>query len=397
MSKKKDIENEMNEQDKLDPAATSSQETESTSSTSEADALITEQEDAVVQAETAESEADGEMSSDDLLDDVRRSIIIDSTEKEEAEQSKWWTRIGKKPRKKKAEPQPVEIIDEPIELPVTKAEIQDNEQDEYVEQLDELIDMLEDNAGADVVDEETPVTYEGEAPVKEQVQEPVDVEELKKRAFSTRAIPEEEERNLSEVRSVALDEGEEVFVEVEAKAEDPMKDRMKAIENALMPYRRYLNFVFIFVSLVMVFIVSVSLYRLYQRSLPPPPVEDVAPLLPYPVGMNLPGGLNFTLGKGKLVEGRWDPRGPEWLEGTEICRWIAIPYSRQLEAVVRTLTREDQIELIMSNNDVLEYTVSSIDQLSIEDMQTLDAGTPCMLLVLAQAGTEERWVVTAIP
>jgi len=119
--------------------------------------------------------------------------------------------------------------------------------------------------------------------------------------------------------------------------------------------------------------------------------------LPYPVAMNLPGGLNFHLGKGKLDEGRWNPRGPEWLEGTEICRWIAIPHSRQLEAVVRTLTREDQIELIMSNNDKLVYTVYSIDQLNIEEMQELDSGSPCMLLVLAQSDSDERWVVTAVP
>ena len=51
----------------------------------------------------------------------------------------------------------------------------------------------------------------------------------------------------------------------------------------------------------------------------------------------------------------------------------------------------------MSNNDVLAYTVDSIDQLSIEDMQKLGSDSPCMLMVLAQAGTDERWVVTAIP
>jgi len=113
--------------------------------------------------------------------------------------------------------------------------------------------------------------------------------------------------------------------------------------------------------------------------------------------MNLPGGLRFSLGKGKLQEGKWNPRGPEWLEGTEVCRWIAIPHSRQLEAVVRTLTREDQIELLMSNNDTLTYTVSSIDQLTLDEMQARDTGSPCMLLVLAQADSEERWVVTANP
>jgi hypothetical protein len=113
--------------------------------------------------------------------------------------------------------------------------------------------------------------------------------------------------------------------------------------------------------------------------------------------MNLPGGLAFNLGKGSLKNGRWDPRGPEWLEGTEICRWVAIPYSRQLEAVVRTLTREDQIELLMSNNDRLVYDVYSIDQMTIEDMMEASSNSACLLLVLAESDTDERWVVTALP
>ena len=186
---------------------------------------------------------------------------------------------------------------------------------------------------------------------------------------------------------------------MEAQAEDPMRDRMKAIENSLLPYRRYLNLIFIFVSVVMVVIVGASLFRLSQRLVPPKPTvtPDVA-LLPYPVEMDLPGELKFPLAKGRLDNtGRWNPSRAEWLEGTEICRWIAIPWSRQLEAVVRTLTREDQITLVMSNNDELKYTVSSIDQMSIDEMQKLDTNTPCMLLILAQSDTEQRWVVTAIP
>ena len=390
----------MNEQDELDPATASSQETESASSTDEADTSIAEEmEVEAIQSEEAAEEMEAESSPDDLLEDVRHSIIMETAEKEEQDKTKWWKRIGRgSKRRKESKSQPLEVPDEPVEIPVVETTTPVSEQVEYVEQLDELIEMLEDATPVNTGEVSAPPEDEVSAVKEEVVPAVVDFDELKKRAFHSRTTsePEEVERSLSEVRSVALDEGEDVFVEVEAKTEDPFRDRMKAIENALMPYRRYLNFIFVFVSLVMVVIVSASLYRLYLQSLPPPPVEDVS-LLPYPVGMNLPGGLKFTLGKGKLVDGRWDPRGPEWLEGTEICRWIAIPYSRQLEAVVRTLTKEDQIELVMSNNDVLAYTVDSIDQLSIEDMQKLGSDSPCMLMVLAQAGTDERWVVTAIP
>lgn len=349
--------------------------------------------DASTESSVESTEAEKDASTEDLLDEVRHSLI--EVQEAEDEKPKWWQRFGRGSRKKReAETPPPAVIDMPAESPL----VDTPKQDEYVEQLDELIDMLEDDAHEEVLEEKTPVVHLDETAFKEvqKEQEVVDLDELKKRAFRPRTTPEEEEKNLSEVRSIALDDGEEVFVEVEAKAENQLQDRAKAFENALRPYRNYLYFGFVFIGLVVIAILSTSVYRLYLQSLPPPPVEEVS-ALPYPVAMNLPGGLNFHLGKGKLDEGRWNPRGPEWLEGTEVCRWIAIPYSRQLEAVVRTLTREDQIELIMSNNDKLAYTVSSIDQLSIEEMQALDSESPCMLLVLAQSNSDERWVVTAIP
>lgn len=390
-------------QKEVDSEEPRSQEAESTSGENEPDVSgMSREDDESIQSDLPDVESEEEMSADDLLEDVRRSLITETAEQEKVEETKWWKRIGKRSRKKKEDvgaptPEPVEPVSMQDDAePVVNV---DGQEDEYVEQLDELIDMLEDDVETEpetnLLEEESPVIEVDEpAPVKEP--EVVNFKELKERAFHSRTTPEEEERALSEVRTIALDDGEEVFIEVEAKPEDARQDRVKAIENALKPYRRYFYFVFIFVSLIMVALVSVSLFRLYQRSLPPPPTEEPA-LLPYPVGMNLPGGLRFSLGKGKLQEGKWNPRGPEWLEGTEVCRWIAIPHSRQLEAVVRTLTREDQIELVMSNNDTLTYTVSSIDQLTLDEMQARDTSSPCMLLVLAQADTEERWVVTAIP
>jgi hypothetical protein len=404
MAKKKKNQEHTDEQEELVPMETDSQETESAPDEVAADAPVEEQGDeAALQPEAPQEEPQVELSPDDLLDDVRHSLIEESAVEEKRKESRWWKRIGKGKRGKKETDLQVSETPQTSPEPVMPAESvveekagQDDDQEEYVEQLDELIDMLEDEAEEDVVEKEpAAATVDMAVQPQEKEKEVVDVAELKKRAFR-RSTPEEE-MNLSEVRSIALEEGgEEVFVEVEARAADPRQERMRSIENALRPYRRYFTFIFIFVSLVMVLLVSASLYRLYLRSLPPPPVEEVFQL-PYPVRMNLPGGLSFNLGKGSLdEEGRWEPLGPEWLEGTEICRWIAIPYSRQLEAVVRTFNREDQIELIMSNNDSLTYTVNSINQLSLEEMQKIDSSSPCMMLVLAQADTEKRWVVTAI-
>jgi hypothetical protein len=51
----------------------------------------------------------------------------------------------------------------------------------------------------------------------------------------------------------------------------------------------------------------------------------------------------------------------------------------------------------MSNGDVIEYQVYSIREMSFEDMQKLDSGSPCLLLILARQDSENRWVVTANP
>ena len=342
----------------------------------------------------AEESADviSELSTDDLLDDVRRSLIeaeAQSTEKKPA----WWSRGGK--GRKPASAEAVEPTDAGDDLtsmvePVASEGDELKEQDEYVEQIDELIDMLDSDAGVSEVEPalETMVTL----PVEPEPA--LDVEELKKRVFS-QGTPGEE-REMSEVRTIALEGGEDIFVEVEAKKEDALDDRIKAFENSLRPYRRYIYVALALLGLVMAVLASALMVRVYQQSRPPEPTP-LPDSLPFPRTMTLPGGLSFGLGKGDIVDGKWNPRGPEWLRGTEICRWVAIPWSRQLEAVVRTLTQKDTIDLVMSNNDKLVYKVYSIKELTLEEMQALDSNSPCLLLVLAEQDSDKRWVVTALP
>ena len=119
--------------------------------------------------------------------------------------------------------------------------------------------------------------------------------------------------------------------------------------------------------------------------------------LPYPVAVSLPGGWSFNLGRGTLQDGKWEPNGAEWLEGTEVCRWISLPWSRQLEAVIRTLNPKDPIELVMSNNDKLIYGVYSVYEMTPEEIQKQDANSPCLLLILTGSDSETRWVLTALP
>jgi hypothetical protein len=245
----------------------------------------------------------------------------------------------------------------------------------------------EETARQPAVVEETPAEPE---PV-------VDIEELKKQAFQPRTATEQEE-DITEVRSVALDGGEEVFVEVQSTKQDPLEERLSAMENALKPYRRTINFGLAALGLVMAVIAGLVLFNVYQQSVAAPSTEPVVVSnLPFPTSVSLPGGWTFKLGRGALDSGQWNPKGAEWLQGTEVCRWVALPWSKQLEAVVRTLNRDDPINLGMSNNDQLTYKVFSIQQMSPEEMQSLDSNTPCLLIVLAEPEAEKRWVLTAMP
>jgi hypothetical protein len=342
----------------------------------------------------APASAEQEFSEEDLLADVRESLIEEeSLEKDKP--VKWWRKIGKGRKKDKvSEPVP----EKEIELPLTEMSIgaigeqaENKESEEYLEQIDELIDMLEPTAEAEFplarVDEEV------EAPTETVPK--VDIEELKKQAFQPRTADEEAE-NSSDVRAIALEGGEEVFVEVESKVEDPWEERLKAFENAIRPYRRSINVALAVFGAVMAVIAGLLLYNAYQQFRPAEPTPVVSNL-PFPASVSLPGGWSFSLGRGALQEGQWNPQGAEWLEGTEVCRWVALPWSRQLEAVIRTLNPNDPIELVMSNNDKFVYKVYSVRQMTSGEMLDLDSNSPCLLVVLAEADTDSRWVLTALP
>jgi hypothetical protein len=338
--------------------------------------------------------AEEEAANDDLLDDVRRSLIEQESDKGQT-QSKWWQRIGRKA--KKAEPEepaaPVEI-DLPS-MPVSAESVDEqplmSEAEEEIDQIDDLIDLLK--AETEAVPAEEAVTSEVELPSEPEPE--LDFDELKKQAFRPSGSEEETEQ-FTDVRSIALEGGEEVLVEVDTKAPDPMEERLSAFENALRPYRQYIYTALAILGVGMAIVASLIIYNVYQSSRPQP-VKEVSNL-PYPTGVSLPGGWSFNLGKGSLQSnGEWNPKGAEWLEGTEVCRWVSLPWSRQLEAVVRTLNPKDPIDLVMSNNDKFTFQVYSVRQLTPQELQQVDSNTPCLLIILTQPDAEKRWVLTALP
>lgn len=335
-----------------------------------------------------------ETATDSLFDDVRQSLIEDETLQQNKKSKKWWRRVAKGLQKEKSPETVPTPVEEKSLVPVNQesdvTETNAEEVSAEVDEIDELINLLETESAE--MSARVPIQTETEVAVEPEIA--VDIEELKKQAFRPRGETEEQE-TITEVRSVALEDGEEVFVEVESTPQDPLEERLSALENALQPYRRYIYFGFTVFGIVLALIASSVLFNAYRQSRPVAPTE--VSNLPYPTAIRLPGGLNFTLGKGSLQAGQWNPQGPEWLQGTEVCRWIAIPWSTQIEAVLRTLNPEDPIELTMSNNDHLVYKVYSIEQLTNEELQRLPSDSPCLLLILAKAETETRWVLTALP
>ena len=342
--------------------------------------------------EQISADTENDSSSDDLLEDVRRSLIEEDETDKNKKEAKWWRRLGRK--QKSVEPEPLPPVVE-IDLPATslqtdmvEEQTQLSEPEQYEDEINDLIDMLET---------ESPISATGTSSVAVEAEVPVeperefDLEQLKEQAFRPRATEEVE----SDVRSIALEGGEEVFVEVESRPTDTFKERQEAFENVLKPYRSYIYMTLGFLGVVTAVILSFLIYNAYQQSRPQP-VREVSNL-PYPVAVSLPGGWSFDLGRGALQAGKWEPSGAEWLEGTEVCRWVSLPWSRQLEAVLRTLNPGDPIELVMSNNDKLAYGVYSVDEMTTEEIQKVDSNSPCLLLILTASESEKRWVLTALP
>jgi hypothetical protein len=370
--------NEMEDKSSIEDTETASESTSSDTSPQETSEMSSE--------EQISADTENESSSDDLLDEVRRSLLEGEETDKNKKEKKWWRRIGRKEKSAEQEPSPT-IVE--MDLPATSlqtdmVETQEQDQDE----INDLIDRLEAES-PESTSETSSAAVEAEIPAEPEPE--IDFEQLKEQAFRPRTS-EDVERD---VRSIALEGGEEVFIEVESRPPDTFKERREAFENALKPYRSYIYVTLGFLGVVAAVILSFLIYNAYQQSRPQP-VQEVSNL-PYPVAVSLPGGWSFNLGRGTLQAGKWEPNGAEWLEGTEVCRWVSLPWSRQLEAVLRTLNQKDPIELVMSNNDKLVYGVYSVYEMTPEEIQALDTNSPCLLLILAGSDSEKRWVLTALP
>lgn len=113
----------------------------------------------------------------------------------------------------------------------------------------------------------------------------------------------------------------------------------------------------------------------------------------YPFRLELPGGWDFHLKKGELIDGKWEPESAEWLSGTELRRVVAIPWSKQAQAVIGTLESGDEVKLIMSNFDVIDYRVKEVLNIPRAQAELLMDTQPSLIVILFQPEEDYRWVV----
>lgn len=342
-------------------------------------------------------------SREELFAEIRQSLKEDESQKRKsgvAQRLKaWWDSLFR--RKFKASSGEAEKVLESLPAPVIQESIADTELMQAV--VPELETLTDTESPGDRLEEVQPLTDQTIGATTDEIYEVEQtIEEPPPTRLGSRDIlskPREGEQavdNYKNIRDVALQEYEES--PVAPVSEQPFSLRQstrRALRDMPLSQKRIL----IGISILVVLFVMVAGGYFVSSALPKPSptATPTTSNLPYPVSVSLPGGWSFPLNKGSVQDGKWNPAGPEWLDGTEVCRWVSLPYSVQLEAVLRTLKLDDPITLTMSNYDSLVYKTKSIQQMPVDQISLVDLKTPCLLIILGNEQSDKRWVVTSVP
>ena len=188
------------------------------------------------------------------------------------------------------------------------------------------------------------------------------------------------------------------------KKESWLKSKFNSIRNwinSLSAAEKILLAMSTIISLAVIVAIALVVFNWQSSKLvastPPDIIDSTGIDLVYPTGLQLPGGWFFFLQEGKLVNNKWDPQTAEWLPTSTIRRVVAIPWSRQAEAVVQTLNTGDEIRLFMNNNDILNYYVENVTQIDRENVEILTDTEPSLAVILFKSDNSDRWVVIAKP
>jgi hypothetical protein len=120
-------------------------------------------------------------------------------------------------------------------------------------------------------------------------------------------------------------------------------------------------------------------------------------LSPVPRSVILPNNQAFDLSVGSLENGHWTPKSAEWLDETEVPRWLSIPWSQSLASSISSLVVDQPIQLKMSNNEILLYRYSSVQEILNTEISTFHKNTADLLIVLSKPNSSTSIVIIAVP
>ncbi len=213
---------------------------------------------------------------------------------------------------------------------------------------------------------------------------------------SQRISMETEESSIGDLRTLAM-EGYTPAVPGDLKGDQSVVTRLQKWFERLSMLQKM---AFVLGSAVVVGLYILLIVFVISRSSHPvvsPSDVYLSSSEPIPTSVILPDGQAFELGLGTVTNGTWTPKGAEWLVGTEVPRWLSLPWNKRLESAVRAFKVNAPIQLHMSNADNLVYRFQSLQELSREEMSTFHANTTDLLIVLSKPGASTRLVILAVP
>ena len=329
----------------------------------------------------------------DVFDDIRGSLAEDDDQDEQpsGRKKKGFLKSLKGKRSKKSaeekdDDDASDEADEPAEEPADgDAELEERLAEEYLAEAEALMDEADE-----LLDDELLLAEleEAEAEAESEAEE----------AEPAPRLSETLETDADHIRDIALED----YTDEELEKVDDRKKAVKEFFQAPTTRMRKSEWIVIaFIGLLVggfIFWLGIQANGGLRPEAEPLPTFTPNPDIPTPTMVELPGGWKFPLGKGSLDEdGQWNPSGAEWLQGTEICKWVALPSSTQLEAVIRTLEAGDEVKVTMSNYDVLTYHVYSRQQVTAVQSEELNLDTPSLLVILfSKEEADSKWVLTSV-
>jgi hypothetical protein len=200
----------------------------------------------------------------------------------------------------------------------------------------------------------------------------------------------------SENRLQALQET--LNVPAETVEQKPNVSFLEHLKDEFDQSSSFIKVLMVSLSVIALIIILAIVFFLVSGKRFTPPVLAVPTYtqFPTPKALQFPGGWIFNLKIGSVRNGSWNPTSPEWLDTTEICKLVSLPWNKQINAIYLTFQPGDEILMTMSNGDLVRYKVISLKTIKLSEMdQFTNCSSPSLIVVLTQKETVERQMLIA--